>query len=55
MAKIWRCRDPGTKTGSLLLEVTELEKNLAVLDSDDKSGESVSVVAPVREDTLCRT
>lgn len=53
--KIQRYRDPVTKTGSLLLEVTELEKDLAVSDSDDKSGESVSVVAPVRENTPCRT
>lgn len=53
--KIRRYRCPVTKTGSLLLEVTELEKDLAVLDSDDKSGKSVIVVAPVREVTSCKT
>lgn len=39
--KIQRYRHHVIETGSLLLEVTELEKDLAVLNSDDKSGGSV--------------
>ena len=33
--------------------MTEEEKELAVLDSDDKLGETVTVVAPVRKDIPC--
>ena len=52
--KMWSYRDPVTKTRSLLLEtMTEEEKDLAILDNDDKLGESVSVVAPVRKDISC--
>lgn len=33
--------------------MTKEEKDLAVLNNDDKFGQSVNVVAPVRKDTLC--
>lgn len=43
-----------TKSRSLLLDMmTEEEKDLAILNNDDKFGQSVSVVAPVRKDIPC--